>query len=272
MCRVLKVSRSGFYAWCNRPESSRTVDNIRLDIEIRAMYHFKKGRYGSVKITKELRKKGLGCSRSRVARRMKNMGLRAKTVRKFKVTTDSKHSFPVAPNLLNRQFSVERKNQVLVSDITYIPSKVGWLYLTVVIDLFSRMVVGWNLSASLAHEGALAALHQAIWRRKPPKGTMFHSDRGVQFACNEFRKALKRNHFIQSMSRKGDCWDNAVAESFFRTLKMELVYHVNFLDKEHAQRELFEYIEIFYNRQRIHATLDYLSPAEFESVKLAKCA
>ena len=272
MCQVFKVSRDGFYKWLKRPESRRSVERRKFDVQVKAAFEKNRKRSGSEKLSRELNRDGVRCSRSKVARSMKRQGLRSIVKKKFVPTTDSKHSEPVAPNLLNRQFSVGRKNQVLVSDITYIPSRVGWLYLTVIIDLFSRMVTGWSLSTSLGHEGALEALHQAVWRRKPPKGTMFHSDRGVQYACKNFRDALFSYGFIQSMSRKGNCWDNAVVESFFRTLKTELIYHIDLADENHARKELFEYIEIYYNRQRLHATLDYASPAEFESVKLKKCA
>jgi len=203
---------------------------------------------------------------------MKRQGLRSKVKRKFVVTTDSKHSEPVAPNILNRQFTVEEPDRCWVSDITYLASKTGWLYLTVIIDLFSRLVVGWNVSASLGHESVLTALHSAVWRRKPSRGLLFHSDRGVQYACGNFREAIKTYGFVQSMSRKGNCWYNAVAESFFRSLKTELIYHVDLIDEAHARKALFEYIEIFYNNQRLHASLGYVPPSEFETVKLKKCA
>jgi putative transposase len=272
MCQIFQVSRDGFYKWLKRPESSRAVKRRQFDVLVKASFERNRKRAGSQKLCEELSSQGTSCSRSKVARSMKRQNLRCIVRKKFVPTTNSKHTEPIAPNLLNRQFHVERKNQVLVSDITYIPSRVGWLYLTVIIDLFSRMVVGWNLSNSLGHEGALSALHQAVWRRKLPRGAMFHSDRGVQYACRFFREALAGYGLIQSMSRKGNCWDNAVAESFFRTLKTELIYHVDLLSEDHARKELFEYIEIYYNRQRLHATLDYVSPADFESMQLRKCA
>jgi putative transposase len=273
MASALKVSQSGFYAWQHRPASTRKQNRQRLDVEVRSIFKASDHRYGSEKITKTLVERGYGCNRKRVADSMKRQGLRSKVCRKFRVqTTDTSHALAFSPNLLNRQFSVERPNQVWVTDITYLPSKVGWLYLTVFIDLFSRLVVGWCVSTSLSHEAVVEALYRGIWRRKPPRGLMIHSDGGVQFCCEGFRSVLDTYAFIQSMSRKGNCWDNAVAESFFRTLKTELIYHIDLLDEYHARQVLFDYIEIFYNRQRLHATLGYVSPAQYESVKLVKSA
>jgi putative transposase len=199
-------------------------------------------------------------------------GLRSKIRRKYRVTTDSKHSFPVAPNLLQRNFTAQAPNQAWVSDITYLATCRGWLYLTVIIDLFSRLVVGWALSSSLGHEMVITALKRAIRRRRPGKGLIFHSDRGVQYACTDFRKELAEHGFTQSMSRKGDCWDNAVAESFFGIMKTELVYHEKYEGHQDTLHSVFEYIEAFYNHQRRHSTLEYLSPAEYEKQKLKLCA
>ncbi len=215
MCRVLEVSRSGYYRWLGRKPSQRQLDNQRLDAQIRQIYDDSKGRYGSPKITQELRDRGRRVGKNRVARRMRKAGLRSKVRRKYRVTTDSKHQFAVSPNLLERNFTEQAPDKVWVSDITYLATRTGWLYLTVIIDLFSRMVVGWALSSSLGHEMVVTALKRAIRRRRPGKGLVFHSDRGVQYACTDFRKQLDKHEFIQSMSRKGDCWDNAVAESFF---------------------------------------------------------
>ena len=215
MCRVLEVSRSGYYRWLKRKPSQRDIDNQRLNAEIREIYDGSKGRYGSPKITQELQDRGYRVSKNRVARRMRDAGLRSKVRRKYRVTTDSKHHFPVAPNLLERNFTAEAPDKVWVSDITYLATRSGWLYLTVIIDLFSRMVVGWALSSSLSHEMVVTALKRAIKRRRPGDGLIFHSDRGVQYACTDFRKELGKHRFVQSMSRKGDCWDNAVAESCF---------------------------------------------------------
>jgi transposase InsO family protein len=272
MCRVLKVSRSGYYRWLKRRPSRRELDNQRLDAEIRKIYDGSKGRYGSPKITRELRDKGLKVGKNRVAGRMRLAGLRSKVRRKYRVTTDSKHRFPVAPNLLERKFTTDAPGKVWVSDITYLATRAGWLYLTVIIDLFSRMVVGWALSSSLSHEMVVAALKRAIRRRRPAKGLIFHSDRGVQYACTDFRKELAQHGFIQSMSRKGDCWDNAVAESFFSIMKTELVYHEKYGGHQDTLHSIFEYIEAFYNRERRHSTLGYLSPAEYEKQKVKLCA
>jgi transposase InsO family protein len=272
MCRVLEVSRSGYYRWLKRKPSQRAIDNKRLDAEIREIYDSSKGRYGSPKITEELQDRGRRVSKNRVARRMRDAGLRSKVRRKYRVTTDSKHHFPVAPNLLERNFTAETPDKVWVSDITYLATRSGWLYLTVIIDLFSRMVVGWALSSSLSHEMVVTALKRAIKRRRPGDGLIFHSDRGVQYACTEFRKELGKHHFVQSMSRKGNCWDNAVAESFFGIMKTELVYHEKYEGHQDTLHSIFEYIEAFYNRERRHSTLGYLCPVEYEKQKLKYCA
>lgn len=272
MCRVLKVSRSGYYSWQNCPESQRTMENRRLDAAIKDIYRRSKGRYGSPKITAELRDRGWWVGKNRVAGRMRKAALRSVVRRKFRPTTDSRHKYPVASNLLKRDFSANRPNQIWVSDITYIRTFSGWQYLTVFIDLFSRLVVGWALSSSLSHEMAFLALNRAIGRRKPPKGLVIHSDQGVQYACEAFTQAIKQHGFVQSMSRKGDCWDNAVAESFFNLLKSELVYQTNFFDKHDTQHKIFEYIEIFYNRERRHSTLNFMTPDQFEKINLELCA
>ena len=272
MCRVFSVSRSGYYSWYRRPESRRAIETRRLDAHIRAIYNKSKGRYGSPKIADELNDMGFPVSKNRVARRMKDMGLRSIVRRKHRVTTDSKHSHPVADNLLQRNFTTSNPGEAWVSDITYIRTTRGWMYLTVFIDLFSRMVVGWALSSSLSAEMVLAALQRGIRNRRPGAGLIIHSDRGVQYACKDFRNVLKKHRFIQSMSRKGDCWDNAVAESFFSILKTELVYHERFKGPEDTLRAIFEYIEVFYNRKRKHSTLGYQTPAQFEqTMKSAVC-
>ena len=272
MCRVLEVSRSGYYRWLKRKPSQREIDNKRLDAEIREIYDSKKGRYGSPKITQELQDRGRKVDKNRVARRMRKAGLRSKIRRKYRVTTDSKHHFPVAPNLLERNFTAAVPDKVWVSDITYLATRTGWLYLTVIIDLFSRMVVGWALSSSLSHEMVVTALKRAIKNRRPGKGLIFHSDRGVQYACTDFRKELGKHGFVQSMSRKGNCWDNAVAESFFGVMKTELVYHERYEGHQDTLHSIFEYIEVFYNRERKHSTIGYLTPVEYEKQKLKFCA
>jgi putative transposase len=268
MAHVLEVTRSGFYAWLLRPCCNRRMEDRKLTLEIRALFEKSKRRSGSPKITDALRKNGRKISRKRVFRLMRKEGLRPCIRKKYRVTTDSRHSYPVAPNLLNRHFTVNRPNCVWVSDITYLRVCNRWMYLVVFIDLYSRMVVGWALSDTLHHQFVLDAFNRALWRRRPLKGLMVHSDRGVQYACDAFRNALTVNGFIQSMSRKGNCWDNAVAESFFHVLKSEL--GDRFTDKYRAYQDIFEYIEIDYNRQRTHATLGYHSPAGFETMN--KCA
>jgi transposase InsO family protein len=272
MCRIFEVSRSGYYRWIKRQPSRRELDNRGLDALIGQIHAGSKGRYGSPKITRELHDRGRPVSKNRVARRMRLCGLRSKVRRKYRVTTDSRHRFPVAPNMLERNFTTQAPNEAWVSDISYLSTRRGWLYLAVIIDLFSRMVVGWTLSSSLSHEMVVTALKRAVRRRRPPPGLIFHSDRGVQYACSDFRKELAVHGFTQSMSRKGDCWDNAVAESFFAMMKTELVYHEKYEGHQDTLHSVFEYIEAFYNRERRHSTLEYLSPAEFEKKKLKLCA
>lgn len=270
MAKVLGVSASGFYRWLNRPPSNRTQANARLDLAVRAIYRAHKGRAGSPKVTKELRD-GLhwrAVGHNRVAQRMRQMGLRSIVRRKYRPTTDSKHSFPVAPNHLERHFTVNRPNKVWVSDITYIRVGKRWMYLVVFIDLFSRSVVGWALSMSLDHSFVLRALWKAVLLRRPPKGLMIHSDRGVQYCCNAFRKATKQFGFVQSMSRKGNCWDNAVAESFFHLFKTELIYPENLKTKEEIELAVFEYIEVYFNRKRKHSFINFRTPEEFERLAI----
>jgi putative transposase len=272
MCRVLSVSRSGYYRWRGRPESRRAIENRRLDAHIKAIFMKSKRRYGSPKITDELNDMGFPIGKNRVARRMKAAGLRSIVRRKYRATTDSKHSHPVADNLLQRDFTADGPDKVWVSDITYIATARGWLYLTVFIDLFSRMVVGWALSSSLSTEMVLTALGRGIRNRRPGAGLIIHSDRGVQYACKDFRKVLVKHRFVQSMSRKGDCWDNAVAESFFGIIKSELIHHERFKGPQDTLKAIFEYIEVFYNRKRKHSTLGYKTPDQFErAMKSAVC-
>jgi putative transposase len=271
MATVFKVSRSGFYDCQDRSKSKRAQERQLFDIEVKSAFEAGKGHYGRDRVRLELGLRGRNACRKRVGASMERQGLRFKPKKRFRVTTNSKHGFPVAQNLLNRNFSASAPNQVLVSDITYLPSRSGWLYLTVFIDLFSRMIVGWCVSNSLSHEGVLKALYRAIWRRGLSAGTMIHSDRGVQYCCEAFRKVLAMHKFVQSMSRKGNCWDNAVAESFFGTLKSEWFSEIELYDRDHAEKELFKYIEQYYNGQRIHTTIG-MSPMMFESKKLVKCA
>jgi putative transposase len=273
MAKAFKISRSGYYQFLAGMNSPRKKVRTEFDAEVKSIFKGSNDRYGSVRITEELVKRGFGRNRKRVAESMRRQDLHSKVCRKFRVmTTDSGHDFPVAPNIINRDFSTEEPNRVWVSDITYLPSRAGWLYLAVVIDLFSRLVVGWSLSTSLKADGAIEALRRAVWQRRPGKGLIFHSDRGIQYCCEAFEKVITSNHIIQSMSRKGNCWDNAVSESFFKSLKTELIYHIDLIDEHHAHHVLFEYIELFYNRQRLHSSLGYVSPAEYEAAKVQKCA
>lgn len=262
MCHVLKVSRSGFYAWAERKPSKRTEKQIALNEAISDVFEEHKGRLGSPKMHRELAERAVFAGKNQVAQAMHNLGLRAKTHKKFKVTTtDSKHNLPVAQNLLNRNFTVDAPNKVLVSDITYVKTGVGWAYLTVFIDLYSRAVVGWDVSDNMGTDTVLTALRRAIKNRGlQGTGVMIHSDRGSQYASDAFRRVLKWCGFVQSMSRKGNCWDNAVAESFFRIYKTELAYHCQFTDVVDVWRKTFEYIECYYNRKRKHGSINFLTP------------
>ena len=265
MCKVLKVSRSGFYAWLNHSPSKLEIANKELIHEIKEIHHRSRGTYGSPRIKEELDRRNFKVSRPRVARLMKKEGIRSKVKRRFVRTTDSKHSFQIAPNLLQRKFKVNSPGMVWVSDITYIKTKQGWLYLTVVIDLFDRRVIGWSLSSSMhADTTTIAAFRMAVKNRKTKSSLIFHSDRGVQYACEQFKQLLNIKNIKQSMSRKGDCWDNAVAESFFKTIKTECTYHYQFESKSQAARYIFEYIEVWYNRKRRHSALNYATPLEME--------
>jgi len=264
MCEVLEVSRGGFYAWLRNPESARSRSNRALLTEIRIVFDRSRQTYGSPRMTEELNDSGLFCSQNRVARLMRLSGIRAIGKRKYRVTTDSKHSHPVAENLLNRDFDVDHPNEVWLSDITYIWTSEGWLYLAGVIDLYSRMLVGWSMGPRVKAELTLEALRQAIARRNVRPDLMHHSDRGGQYAATEYQKLLKKTKMICSMSRKGDCWDNAPMESFFATLKTELVYREQFKTRKEAKAKIFEYIEVFYNRQRRHSSLGNKSPVDFE--------
>lgn len=266
MCRLLEVSTSGYYAWKNRPKSQGRIENDKLLIEIRKVYWLNDKRFGSPRIWDHLHNKlKIAVSENRIARIMKANGIMSIHKRKFKVTTNSKHDYPLWPNILNRRFRFYELNRAWVSDITYIWTQEGWMYLAVVIDLCSRNVVGLAMDRSITEELTQAALLQAILRRNPPKGLVCHSDRGSQYAGNGYKGILVKHGFIGSMSRKGDCWDNAVAESFFHTLKVELVHRYIFKTREEARRKIFEYIEIYYNRRRTHSSLGYLSPLEFEN-------
>jgi transposase InsO family protein len=264
MCLALKISKSGYYAWRDRPKSKRDLANEKLDHHIRTIYEQNKGRCGSPRITEALNDQEIACSENRVAARMRKNNIKAKTKKRFKVTTHSKHKHPISANLLNQDFTAQHPDQVWVSDITYLWTREGWLYLAVILDLFSRRIVGWAMSHRLGQEFVLNAFQQALWRRRPGSGVIFHSDQGVQYACTAFRNLLKEHKFIQSMSGKGNCYDNAVAESFFHTLKTELVYFETYHTREDARNSVFEYIETYYNRFRMHSTINYCSPVQFE--------
>ena len=265
MSKVFGVSASGYYRWLNRPASARARQNSTLKQAIHRAWNASRCTYGAPRIHKELMKQGISVSLPRVARLMVNMGIASRIRKKWVKTTQSSHSYPVAPNRLNRRFNPLRLNQVWVSDITYVPSQKGWLYLTMVMDLADRQIIGWALSENLsAKQTSLAALEQAVFRRDPTANMLFHSDQGVQYACGEFTAALKAQSIEQSMSRKGNCWDNAPAESFFKTLKSELNMATPFVNYKHARACLFEFIEIWYNRKRLHSALDYQTPVHAE--------
>jgi putative transposase len=271
-CHVLKVSVSGYYAWSGRGPSEREIDDARLIDKIRDIFDASDGVYGVRRVYRQLISDGEICSRNRVARLMRTCDLKARRRKKYRITTDSDHSFPVADNLLERDFFCSSPNQVWASDITYIWTQEGWLYLAAVIDLHSRMAVGWSMNERLDRNLVLDALSMAVGRRKPKSGLIHHSDRGSQYASIEYQRALAKQGMLCSMSRKGDCWDNAVVESFFSTLKTERVHHRLYRSRDEARRDIFEYIEVFYNRVRLHSTLGYLSPAQFESAALANAA
>jgi transposase InsO family protein len=272
LCRVLRVSKSGYFAWRKRPESARAKANRALLGQIKAIHARSQKLYGRRKIHPSLRREGVVCSLNRVGRLMRLHGLCGLRRGKFKATTDSRHSFPVAPNLLARNFCAAAPDQVWVSDITYLACAEGWEYLATVMDLSSRRIVGWAIQSSLDRSLTLKALKMALSQRRPAPGLVHHSDRGVQYACGDYQALLKQHGAIPSMSRKGDCWDNAPKESFFGTLKCELGLQKMRLPREEAHRKVFEYIEIFYNRQRLHSSLGYLSPVEFELQTAAKAA
>jgi transposase InsO family protein len=266
MAEVLGVSRSGYYAWRKRPESARSLQEQALVERIREIQKRVKYRYGSPRMARELAREGIPVGHNRLARLMAKHGLGAKPHKKHRVTTDSKHDLELAENLLARQFEVTRPNQVWVSDITYIPTGEGWLYLAVVIDLYARKVVGWALGTSLAAELVVQAFLMACLTRRPPQGLLFHSDRGVQYASRTFREKLADWGLRQSMSRKGNCWDNAPAEAFFKSLKAELIGDQIYRTRAEARTAIFEYIECFYNRVRLHSSIDYRTPVEYESL------
>jgi putative transposase len=267
MCRVLGVKAKSYYAWRKRPTSAHAIADERLMLNVRIAHAASDGTYGAPRVQRDLRDAGLPVGQKRVARLMRIAGLRGCAPRRRSVrTTDSSHAYPLAPNLLQRQFDVQgvALNQVWVSDITYVPTQEGWLFLAVVLDLASRRVVGWAMRDSLEAELATSALRMALLTRRPLAGLIHHSDRGVQYACSDYRAMLEQHGLRASMSRRGDCWDNAVAESFFATLEVELIDRRTWPTRELAGRAIFRYIERWYNRRRRHSTLNYVSPMQYE--------
>lgn len=267
LCDALDVSPAGYYAWRERPVSARLQRQDALLVEIRAIHAEAKARYGSPRVHAELAARGQDCCVNTVARLMHAHGIRAKTARKFRCTTDSNHDLPVADNLLGRQFDPESPNEAWVADITYIPTREGWLYLAAVEDLYSRRVVGWSMADSLESRLVVDALVLAVQRRLPGEGLLAHSDRGSQYASEHYQRLLAKHGIACSMSRRADCWDNAPMESFFASLKKELVHGADFATRAQARAETVEYIEVFYNSQRRHSSLGYVSPAEYEQAE-----
>ena len=260
----MEIPRSCYYEWLGSAKTEREEENELLTEMIKVFFQAGRGSYGTRRIKRKLKEQGKIVSRRRIGRLMCKAGLACKTKKKFRVTTDSKHNKPIAPNLLKREFTVSEPDRYYVGDITYIPTQEGWLFLAVVIDLFSRKVVGWSMNKRMKASLVNDALLMALWKRKPKEELIWHTDRGSQYASDSHRAILKEHHIIQSMSRKGNCWDNAVSESFFHTLKTELIHHEQYLTREEATQAIFEYIEIFYNRERIHSANDYLSPVDYE--------
>lgn len=268
LCEFLGVSRSGYYAWVKGGESARAIQNKNLAVQIKDVFELKRRRYGSPRITRELRRAGQRFNHKRVARIMRHEGLKARSSRCRKVqTTRSDHDHPIAPNLLLGRPAPTKINEVWVSDITYVPTSEGWLFVAAVMDLYSRQILGWSVWENLMAGGALQALARALVKRDHPKAVIVHSDRGVQYACREYRELLRQHGLVPSMSRKGNCYDNAAMESFWSTLKREALEESQSWPKDRVRRELFEYIEAVYNRSRLHSSLDYQSPVEFEQQK-----
>jgi transposase InsO family protein len=269
MCRVLTVSPSGYYEWRDRPPSSRAQARAQLDAEVKLAFTAEKSRAGSPRLARRLKAQGHTAGRHQVAQSLRRQGLRAKGARKYKATTYSKHSLPVAPNLLAQDFSADRPNQKWVSDITYIATDEGWLYLAVVLDLYSRLVVGWSMSERMTSTLVCDALRMALFGRQRPRGVIVHSDRGSQYCSHEHQQLLDDNGLICSMSAKGNCYDNAAMESWNHSLKVEAIHGEPLVTREYAKAHVFDYIEVYYNRQRLHSTLGYLSPVGFELSRVA---
>ena len=263
LCSVLAVSRSGFYDWVCRAESDRAKRHRCLSQQIKSFFEESHQTYGAVRICRDLREAGQRVGKNTVALLMRRAGLLPKTLRRFRITTDSRNT-KAMPNLLAQQFSTDKPNHRWVSDMTFIPTRQGWLYLAVVLDLFSRACIGWSMSERMRSSLALDALNMAVLRRAPDKPVLVHSDRGSQYGADDYQQRLKSNGMIASMSRKGHCWDNAVAESFFHTLKTELTHHQLYPSRLQAKESVFKYIEVFYNRKRRHSFLNYQAPMVYE--------
>lgn len=264
MCKLLKVTRSAYYDCLKREPSPQEKQDAALTAMTTQAFTQSRATYGTRRLQKVLQNQGEVVSRRRIGRLMRTANPVCKTKRKFKATTNSQHDKPIAPNHLERQFTVAQPNQVYVGDITCIHTQEGWLYLAVVIDLYSRQVVGWSMATHMRAKLVNDALTMAIWKRKPAKGLLWHTDRGSQYASDSHRQLLTQHGIVQSMSRKGNCWDNAVSESFFHTLKTELTHQQTYSTREQAKKEMFDYIEVFYNRQRLHSSNGYLSPVNYE--------
>lgn len=264
LCEALEVSRSGYYAWIDRPPPARKLADAQLAVAIKGAHGLSRGRYGSPRIHAELRANGVRVGRKRVERLMREQGIQARRKRRFRKTTDSNHSGPIAANVLARQFQPRAPNEVWVTDVTYVSTAEGWLYLAVMLDLFARRVVGWAASATNDTELALSALTQALSGREPRPGLIHHSDRGSPYASDDYRRALDEHGLVPSMSRTGDCWDNAVAESFFATIKAEMIEFERYDTRAAATASIGIYIEKFYNPTRRHSYLGYMSPIEYE--------
>jgi len=265
LCQAVQVARSGYYGWLKGQEPAREMANVQLVEQIKTIYEAKRGTYGSPRITHELRRAGQKCNHKRVERLMRQQGLEGRTGKKRKVrTTNSDHDQPVAPNLLLERAAPQKTDEVWVADITYVPTAQGWLFLAAVMDLYSRQILGWSIWESLEAGGAIQALNRALAKRRYPRGVIHHSDRGIQYACREYRQQLERCGLVASMSRKANCYDNAAMEAFWSTLKREALEESADWSKDRVRRVIFEYIESIYNRSRLHSSLEYQSPVDFE--------